>query len=529
MKTRNEKIRTGWAFLSLIGAIALPSACASDFESCAATRSCGDGAAGEDHDDESAGSGGEDAGAGAAGGDGGGSDRGASGAPGAPGAPGAGAGGASGSEVEPLPCTESSECDDGLGCNGVEQCVNDECAPGEAPCENANPEHCDSVCAESAEGPECGHAARDADGDGHGDAACAESPGDDCDDSPVGGASVHPGADEVCNELIDDDCDGIDESTDEVLLAGETGTVVAASGIRRDNVSIAASADGGFGVVWADWRAELTSLVYYVSLSADGLLGNETLVESTLSYRDQNHPDIADFGAGKFRVVMSAQAAGTQLFRAANVTYDGSAVSDKSTPGDDVSGEAQIAPTGRVYYRGIEEPVPAEAASFHVAQNADRYVYEDDGALYLGDNGEDGVEYDYPDSETMTYPVIDGVESNSVPWSWALAYRFDDAGIRIGSCEFPDGIPIDMARLGSGHYALTYWNADQTALYVRVVFGDCSFSPSALVVQEDGSSIGSAAISADKDDNIVVVWSSKDTESSEWSIRYRMFGPALCE
>ena len=35
-------------------------------------------------------------------------------------------------------CLEATECDDGLWCNGIEGCVNNECAPGNPPCDDGN-------------------------------------------------------------------------------------------------------------------------------------------------------------------------------------------------------------------------------------------------------------------------------------------------------------------------------------------------------------------------------------------------------
>lgn len=80
---------------------------------------------------------------------------------------------------------------------------------------------------------------RDADGDGYGDpgsasTACPQPTGYvtnklDCNDSPNGGASIHPGAPELCNG-IDDDCDGqVDAWTLEAEEAVLNGAVVANS------------------------------------------------------------------------------------------------------------------------------------------------------------------------------------------------------------------------------------------------------------------------------------------------------------
>ncbi len=105
-------------------------------------------------------------------------------------------------------CRSSEDCDDGLFCNGREQC---RCEPGSPGC---SARRCTAglppVCNDSNECTNdrcddetaaCVNAPRDVDGDGHGDGACG---GDDCDD---GDALRFPGNPEVCDASHDEDCD----------------------------------------------------------------------------------------------------------------------------------------------------------------------------------------------------------------------------------------------------------------------------------------------------------------------------------
>ncbi len=72
----------------------------------------------------------------------------------------------------------------------------------------------------------------DEDGDGWGDSnqsiyTCAPLPGwvlvgQDCDDDPITGPDVHPGADEICDDLIDNDCDGDLDGEDLFAVGGDT-------------------------------------------------------------------------------------------------------------------------------------------------------------------------------------------------------------------------------------------------------------------------------------------------------------------
>ncbi|MEM1414522.1 MAG: MopE-related protein [Myxococcota bacterium] len=106
----------------------------------------------------------------------------------------------------PERCTRSTECDDGLFCNGAERCSPDDpaadpfgCVSSDAPCVGMEGLRCDEM------GDVCGTVCSvtdDADGDG---AAAIECGGTDCaDDDP----NRFPGNPEVCDDADhDEDCD----------------------------------------------------------------------------------------------------------------------------------------------------------------------------------------------------------------------------------------------------------------------------------------------------------------------------------
>nr|AGC72237.1 hypothetical protein [uncultured bacterium A1Q1_fos_479] len=78
-------------------------------------------------------------------------------------------------------CTAHTQCDDGLFCNGAEQCVPDSAEAGADGCVTAAaPCIANVTCDEAADA--CGTACTegDMDGDGHDAVACG---GDDCDDT----------------------------------------------------------------------------------------------------------------------------------------------------------------------------------------------------------------------------------------------------------------------------------------------------------------------------------------------------------
>lgn len=99
-------------------------------------------------------------------------------------------------------CTSSSDCDDGVYCNGFERCVGGKCAPPlEGPCDSKS--SCvKDACDEATK--KCTHTVVttiDSDGDGHASVACG---GDDCNDKD---GTIYKGAPELC-DLKDNDCDG---------------------------------------------------------------------------------------------------------------------------------------------------------------------------------------------------------------------------------------------------------------------------------------------------------------------------------
>ncbi len=100
-------------------------------------------------------------------------------------------------------------CQDGVVCNGEEQCrLGVGCGAGARPdCRDESPCTIDS-CVEERGG--CVHDPRDLDGDTFvtSDYGCG---GDDCDD---GNAAINPDAEEICDDLRDNDCDGAADFAD---------------------------------------------------------------------------------------------------------------------------------------------------------------------------------------------------------------------------------------------------------------------------------------------------------------------------
>ena len=101
------------------------------------------------------------------------------------------------------PCTEDSDCDDGLYCNGAEFCHPvGECRRPPAPDCDDDDDCTIDTCIEETDS--CDHVMEDGDSDGYAPESCG---GDDCDDTDD---TVFPGATEVCGDGIDQDCDGED-------------------------------------------------------------------------------------------------------------------------------------------------------------------------------------------------------------------------------------------------------------------------------------------------------------------------------
>ena len=162
-------------------------------------------------------------------------------------------------------CESSAECDDGCYCNGLEVCMGGTCQRLEAPCDDGvecttdscieeerrcewegDHEVCQDgnlcngaeVCAPGVgctAGPRlscvdgdpctigscdptggCTYTIRDLDGDGFQDMRCG---GDDCNDDPIIGGTVQPGAIEICDNGIDDDCNRLVDYREPQCLA----------------------------------------------------------------------------------------------------------------------------------------------------------------------------------------------------------------------------------------------------------------------------------------------------------------------
>jgi hypothetical protein len=107
-----------------------------------------------------------------------------------------------------------TRCDDGIFCNGVEQCnLVRGCVPG--PPEACNDDDVCTIDRCDEESKSCGHFPRDFDEDGEADWHCAG--GTDCDDrDPTRGAR----SSELCEDGIDNDCD---EVVDENEAPGDCG------------------------------------------------------------------------------------------------------------------------------------------------------------------------------------------------------------------------------------------------------------------------------------------------------------------
>jgi hypothetical protein len=111
---------------------------------------------------------------------------------------------------------DDSQCQDGIYCDGQEQCVPGHgCEPGPVvACDNGN--ECELArCVEATQS--CQYSPRDVDQDGDPDANC--DPGHDCNDLDPDVSSIHA---EVCHNGVDDNCNGLVDETPCVVPSGDT-------------------------------------------------------------------------------------------------------------------------------------------------------------------------------------------------------------------------------------------------------------------------------------------------------------------
>lgn len=255
---------------------------------------------------------------------------------------GAGASADAGGDAGAL-CSKDDTCDDGKACNGKETCAGGHCQAGTSPCANADPTNCDVVCSESTAGPQCGIAAKDEDGDGHGTVACAESPGDDCDD---GDKSVAPGAIEQCDG-VDSDCDGKLDIDDGFSLGGAEFDVATLGDPEWPHAVWSPTANG-WGVVWQDLRDPTGDLeVFFALVDATGQVSNH--VRLTMTALDSTNPRIA-WGHDSFAVVWNDKKGGVdevylQMLDASG-TLKGGTVPITSPPNDDFAPDIAATPGG---------------------------------------------------------------------------------------------------------------------------------------------------------------------------------------
>ena len=179
-------------------------------------------------------------------------------------------------------CSDTTDCDDGDPCNGLETCdtAAGTCKPGTSPCAPASdPAHCEVICTNQGGQAACGkETARDGDGDGHGDSQCAAAPGDDCDDT---NKDVHPGATEVCDG-IDGDCDGASDIDDGFPLGGTPFNVAAPPGADAVRPQAAwAPGANKLGVVWTDFRGSAFQVFFSLYSETGAPIVSDVVVSST--------------------------------------------------------------------------------------------------------------------------------------------------------------------------------------------------------------------------------------------------------
>ncbi len=158
------------------------------------------------------------------------------------------AGGGTGGTVQT--CSSPADCDNGKACDGEEDCVSGKCVAGTSPCNNPDAAHCATTCDESGGSAQCGVAAKDADGDGHGDLECTQAPGDDCDDT---NKDVYPGQTEVCDG-VDGNCNGKADIDDGFSLAGTDQDLIISSADALQPAIAWSPHASLYGVTWQDLR-----------------------------------------------------------------------------------------------------------------------------------------------------------------------------------------------------------------------------------------------------------------------------------
>ncbi|MGE3636021.1 MAG: putative metal-binding motif-containing protein, partial [Sandaracinaceae bacterium] len=112
-----------------------------------------------------------------------------------------------GSGCEQRICRVDADCNDGVFCNGLEQCESGFCTGGERPSCNDGQACTTDICDVAID--RCANVGADFDGDGELPIGCG---GRDCDDNDP---RIHPGAPELCRDGRDNDCNGLLDCADD--------------------------------------------------------------------------------------------------------------------------------------------------------------------------------------------------------------------------------------------------------------------------------------------------------------------------